>query len=426
MRDIYFTLFLPFFIYYAFKSPYVSLYLWFWTSIYPIQNWLYGFALSFRVNFIFALITIIGYFVTLKNKPSYQITGLFVLVILFCLHSSLGVAINGIYDFQWDKFWDFTKAIVFFIFCTLMLRTKQHFEGALMFLALGFGYYGLMEALKFLNTGGSHNIYGILGPLGDNNKVALGLDMMIPLLLYLAQQITVKRVKQIIWVIIIGCAVAVLATASRGGLIALLFMAGYYWWTSGKSFSLLFAFCVVGLIAIPVLPDSWFNRMDTIETASTDSSFIARLTSWKINLLAALDHPFVGLGFNSTATAQIWQQYVPDLNSINFGVYTPPPTKGFVAHSIYFEVLGNQGIMGFILFGLILASTYLNINHLLKHHYDKNTWQHQLLKAVKVSLLTYCVAGSALSAAYFELLYFIIAIVVSLHIAAKLPLKKEQ
>ncbi|MGO4893903.1 putative O-glycosylation ligase, exosortase A system-associated [Flavobacterium sp. W21_SRS_FM6] len=415
MRDSLFLLCFPFFIYYGLRAPVVGLCLWFWTSMYPMQNWLYGFGLDLRINLVFSLITIASYFF-MKNKPEYRITGLFVLVVMFCLQSSLGLMFYSVYEFQWESFSNFAKGIVFFLFCTLLIRKKQHFEAVLAFLCLALCFYGFMEALKYISTGGGHKIIGIQGPLGDNNKVALGLNMSIPLMLYMASEIKNIRIKQFFWTIIIGCIIAVLATASRGGLLALLFMGVYYWWTTGKKFSIIFVVIIVIAIVAPLLPDAWFERMDTIQSADSDGSFLSRVTFWKINFLAALDHPFTGMGFNTTAIQSIWQAYVPDLDSLNFFFETPVPEIGFVAHSIYFEVLGNQGLLGFVLFILMLLTAIRNINQMLTH-FEKIEWEYRLLKAIKISLLTFCVGGAALNAAYFELLYLLFAMIICLKIS---------
>ncbi len=411
MRDLFLVLLFPIFLYYTFRTPIIALYLWFWTSMYPMSNWLYGFGLSLRFNLVFSLITIFGYIFTIKDKPLFKPVGLFVLVIVFWAHSVLGVYFYGNTYYQWNTFDEFSKIIIFFIFCTLMVRKQEHFEALLMFLCLGLGFLGLMEGLKYIVTAGSHNVIGMKGPLGDNNKVALGLNMMIPLMLYLFKSAKHIRIKQLYLAVIVGSVFAVLGTDSRGGFLALAFMAIYYWWSTGRNFSVLF---LIGLIAVPALfflPEEWFQRMDTMNSAESDSSFVNRVTFWKINLLVAFDYPLTGIGFDTSAFPVIWKGYTNSLSSIYMFVDTPPPNKGFVAHSIYFEVLGNQGLLGFLLFISIILTALNNIKTMIKQ-YGKQAWESKLLQAVKVSLLTYCVGGAALNAAYFELFYLLIAFVI--------------
>jgi len=385
--------------------------------MYPLQNWLYGIGLSLRFNLFFSLITVFGY-IFMKNKPPFKVTGLFVLVVIFCIHSYFGVALYAIYDGMWDQLWVFVKTIIFFIFSVLLLRKREHFEAILFFLVLALCFFGLMEGIKVILSGGGHIIVGMQGSLGDNNKVALGLNMTIPLILYLMGESNNKNLKLILIGTAFLCVMAIIGTNSRGGFIGLLFMGGYFWWVNGKKISIIFGASIILVVVLSVMPNSWFQRMDTIESADKVSTLTSRVTFWKINLLAAIDHPFVGLGFNATASKLVWQDYAHNLDSINFIIETPIPKKGFVAHSIYFEVLGNQGFVGLLLFLGILFLTIMRINNLKSKHYEKGSWQVNLLNAIKISILTFCVGGAALSAAYFELLYFLISIVICLHINA--------
>jgi probable O-glycosylation ligase (exosortase A-associated) len=388
--------------------------------MYPLQNWLYGFGLSLRFNFVFSLATMLGY-VFMKNKPVFKVSGLFVLVLVFTLHSGLGGALYGVYSGVWTKFEYFCKAILFFIFVVLLLRKKEHFEAILIYLCLALCFFGVMEGMKVLLSGGGHKIIGIHGPLGDNNKVALGLNMTIPLILYLITQMKDKYIKLALKGAAFFCVMAIIGTASRGGFIGLIFMAVYYWWKNGKKMSIIFSALLIAGLVVVLMPSTWFERMDTINNNSTEevSPLTSRVTSWKLNYLAALDNPIVGWGFNSTAVQRVWIKYVFDLNSLDWGIDTPIPKKGYVAHSIYFEVLGNQGFVGLFMFLLIIFLTLSKIGSLQRTYYKKGTWQRDLLNAVRVSIATFCICGAALSAAYFELLYLLIAIVLCLEITAK-------
>lgn len=421
MRDLLFTILLPFFILYAVRSPIVGLFLWFWTSMYPMVNWLYGFALSFRVNLVFAALTMFAYFFRLKNKPEFNATVLFVLVILFFLHSFWGVLLYSNFSYSWTKFFDFGKIVLFFIFATLLLREKNHFIGILTFLILAIGFHGAIEGLKVLATGGGHIVWGIYGPLGDNNKVALGLNMCIPLTLYLASQSKEKLMQWAFYGIAFLCICTILGSRSRGGFLALLAMGAYYWWISHNKFRNLLLVVIIVVFFYNFLPPEWFNRVGAVGDVEETGVLTSRVTTWKINFLAALDYPITGLGFDNTARGFIWTQYVDRLDSLNFIIDTPAPTKGFVAHSIYFEVMGNQGLIGFLLFASILASAFFSLGRSIKA-FAKDSWQQSLGKACRISLATYCIGGAALNAAYFELFYLLLAITICLkHIRPQPP-----
>jgi probable O-glycosylation ligase (exosortase A-associated) len=384
-----------------------------------MQNWLYGFALSFRINLLFALSTIISYIFFLKDKPAFRITLLFTLIIIFFIHSGLGVSLHGYYELQWDRYFDFSKAIVFFVFAVLLLRKKHHFESILAFLVLALCFHGIIEGLRVIVTFGGHTVSGINGPLGDNNKVALGLNMAIPLVLYLAEQTKTQLHKMILLGITLLCTIAVVGTNSRGGMIALGAMASYYWWKNDKKLLILIVVIFLVGVAYNFLPDKWFDRISALNDIEGSGVLDSRVTFWKINLLAALEFPFTGVGFDGTAGKVIWSNYTHALSSLNWGIETPIPKTGFVAHSIYFEVLGNQGIMGFVLFLGILTTCFASMTNLIKY-YKFGCWQFSLVRACRISLATYCVAGLALNAAYFELVYLIFAIITCLLINQKI------
>ncbi len=360
----------------------------------------------------------------MKNKPAFKMSGLLALILIFTFHSALGGALYGAYSGVWTKFEYFFKVMLFFIFTVLLLRKKEHFEAILLYLCLALCFFGVMEGMKVILSGGGHKMAGIHGPLGDNNKVALGLNMTIPLILYLITHVKDKYIKLALKGAAFFCIMAIIGTGSRGGFIGLVFMAIYYWWKNGKKMSIVFSALLIAALVAVLMPSSWFERMETIDNNSSNnkeevSPLTSRVTSWKLNYLAALDHPFVGWGFNSTAVKGVWINYVYDLGSLDWGVDTPIPTKGYVAHSIYFEVLGNQGFLGLFMFLLIIFLTLTKISSLQRTYYKKGNWQSDLLNAIKVSIATFCICGAALSAAYFELLYLLIALVLCLEIAAK-------
>ena len=382
--------------------------------MYPMQNWLYGIGLSLRFNLTLSIVTILSY-IALKNKPYFRITGLFILIIVFFLHSFLGVAING-YDYQWDKFEIFAKTIVFFVMAVLILRKKHHFEAMLVFVCLSLCAYGTFEGMKVLASGGGHKVWGIDGPLGDNNKVALGLNMCLPLMLYLQHQFENKHLKLLLKVSVFFCILAILGTASRGGFVALSFMGAYYWWKSGRKLGPIVGIAFIAIVSVNLLPDRWFDRMNTLQDTEGSGALTLRVQFWKVNYLAALDNPIVGLGFDGTAIRVNWLQYRDEVEQLDWFISTPPPDRGYVAHSIYFETLGNQGFIGLFLFLLVLLVAFNNIRWLTKQ-FGKDSWQSKLLSTIKISLATYCVGGAALNAAYFQMTYLLFAIIICLHLS---------
>ena len=77
--------------------------------------------------------------------------------------------------------------------------------------------------------------------------------------------------------------------------------------------------------------------------------------------------------------------------------------KAKAFHSIYFEVLGEQGVVGFALFALILATLLLNLRFAITstRHDPSLAWIAELAKALLLSLIV--LAGTLVGAVAVDL-----------------------
>jgi putative inorganic carbon (HCO3(-)) transporter len=86
----------------------------------------------------------------------------------------------------------------------------------------------------------------------------------------------------------------------------------------------------------------------------------------------------------------------------------------FFAHSIYFQVLGEQGFVGlflFLLLGLLAWRTGSKVINAAKD-VPENKWAADLAAMGQVSLIGYATAGAFLGLAYFDLPYHLVVIIV--------------
>ncbi|OAN11362.1 hypothetical protein A3K86_20655 [Photobacterium jeanii] len=419
MRDLVFVAIFALLVVFAIRRPFIGLSLWLWSGLFVPAHWLGGFGASISYNTAFALLAMLGY-LFLRNKPQFPATGLFFCVILFCFHTFLTTQFTiAYYELVWLEWVKFAKIILLFIFLCLLVREKPHFDMVIWAVVLSVGFYGCVESLKFLASLGGHKIAGPEGHLlSDNNHLAVALCMTIPLALYLAKQQSDKWVKYIVWGIAAACVIAVLGTHSRGGLLGLLIVGGYFWLRSQHKMASLVVILLLGVVMLQYLPDAWFDRMNTLENVESDGSFMHRVTAWKIHTLMAMDHPIFGGGFKAAQHAHLWQLTAVNIGTFDFIPSPEPGEKGLAAHSIYFQVIGDQGFVGFFIFALILWLTYSQLSTIEKYYKSdaQTVWQYDLAKMLKVSLLAFCSAGAALSLAYLELFWALVAVTNGLYL----------
>ncbi len=186
MRDIVFVIFFAIILVISVRKPFIAIAIWLWSGLFVPIYWLYGFAESIRYNMVFAASGIIAYLVY-QNKPKMSVDSLFILVMLFLLHTTITTTTSLIdHNISWIAWENLFKAILLFVFICLTIRKPNHFDLMIWIIALSIGFFALVEGLKFVKSFGGHQIHGPGGHiLADSNHIALAILMTIPLFIYL-------------------------------------------------------------------------------------------------------------------------------------------------------------------------------------------------------------------------------------------------
>ncbi|PSW21206.1 putative O-glycosylation ligase, exosortase A system-associated [Photobacterium sanctipauli] len=428
MRDIaFFAVFLVLLVF-AFRKNFIALGLWTWSGLIVPKYWLYGFASSISYNSTFSLITLMLYVIS-KNKQRIYLTSLLVFLVFFSIHVSattfLTIGFTEIVNAEWIKFF---KGILMLVMILLIVRSRLHFNFLLACILLSTGFIGVVEGLKYIMSIGEHHIKGPDSHiLSDNNHFALAICMVIPLVLYFLKQDFSKLIKVTLLGVFLLLVLTVLGTQSRGGFIGLSFLFFLLWAGSKKKLQFAFYIAIIATIALALVSNSWQERMNTIENADQDSSFMTRVVAWKMYTLMAMERPVLGAGFRALQAREVWQSVEGDFDKLSF-IPTPPPSdKGWAAHSIYFQVLGDHGFVGLFFFLMILVSSIFSLRNVMKKAKDIEDlyWQYSLASMLQISLLVFCLGGAALSLPYAEFFWIFIAIVLALECSHRDALKKR-
>jgi probable O-glycosylation ligase (exosortase A-associated) len=415
MKDLIFLLmFLPFVIL-ALRNPFIGLCGWIWTIMAIPNNMLWGFASDIRFTYVIALATIIGMIFDKDpfRKPLFN--GLFVLMVLFLLQCAISNTFTlGTGVASWAVWSDFFKAILFSGLCMMLLTTKNRIETFLIVLLLGAGFNIFFEGLKFLVSLGNYKIIGIQNSMmTDNNLFALAILMVLPLYMYMIPQARHKYLKLGFTGLAGLAAVCVIGSFSRGGFVGLLIVGWRIFLKVKRKFVFILFTLIFASSAIYVASDKWTDRIQTIDNAKEDDSFLGRVTAWKLATLAAMDRPFIGAGQDSVQHGWVWAYYYSDIQKFDFITDRNTPIEHPKAsHSIYFQVLGDTGFIGLLLFLLILGKSLLLSKQLTID--AKQAWISNLGKSINTSLLVYLISGGLLSLAYYDLIYAMVSMLICL------------
>jgi probable O-glycosylation ligase (exosortase A-associated) len=418
MRDLLFLVgFLataPWALYY----PHIGVVMWAWTSLIVHNAYAYGWATVIPFNKIVAVITLVIFAVSSEPKRLPRNITLWLLLI-YGVWGCVSAATSISKEPQvMDYLERMLKSLTFCFMVVFIMNSKERIEALLYGIYLSLGFHGVVEGAKFLASGGSRHISGPgMSIISDNNHFALAMVAVLPIVVYLYRQTTSKALK----VALAGSsglvATAVMGTFSRGGLIGILAVTGLAFLRSRRKARFAAVLLPLLVAAVAFAPRSWSDRMDTIKTAEEDTSFIGRVIAWKQSTIIALDNPIFGGGFHAVQDYKVWMDARNKFSKLDFiETPEPDPTQAWAAHSIYFEVLGDLGFGGLLIFVLILVTSWRNASAVMRLAKERLEfkWASDLALSLQYSLLAYIVSGAALSLAYFDYSFMVFALLVAL------------
>lgn len=393
-------------------QPHIGVYLWSWIGYMNPHRLTWGFAYNFPFAQVIAAATLLGVLFS-RQKMKLPVNGITILLILLNVWFLVTTIFAIFPDTAWDQ-WRKVAKIQLMVFVTLyLIRDEEKLKILVWVIALSVGFFGIKGGLFTVLHGGK---YMVLGPPGSfiegNTEIALALVMILPLLRFLQLNTENRLLRNALTAAMLLCAFSIVGSYSRGAFLAGGAMALLLWLKSRQKFWLAVMLAISLPMVLGMMPDSWFEKMGTIETYEEDASAMGRINAWWFAFNLANDHPITGGGFDAF-----------DRNL--FMIYAPEPEDFHDAHSIYFEMLGEQGYVGLMLFLGILFMTWRSGSRIIRRTLKRDDlrWAYDLASMVQVSLLGYMVGGAFLGLAYFDLFYHLVAIIVLTDIAVEKKLQ---
>ena len=385
----------------AFAEPFIGFLLWALFSYMNPYREVYGFAAHLHWVQIISIVTLLSMLLNSNRLQRIRWDATSILLVLFLLWTAFTTLFAVMHTLAVAAWIQFFKIQVL-VFATLMLVTdKRRMHWLIWVIVLSFGFWAAKGGVFTLLKGGQYHVVGPRDSFyGDNNQFALVMCMTLPLMRYLQLQLKSKWVSLGMWGLMALTGLSILGSYSRGGLIALgavllmLIMKGRY------RFRILLIIAVSVPLAFNFLPPKWKDRMDTLQHAGQTQSLQERLQSWEFATNVAIARPYTSGGFSSWASANLWQQY------------GPPGAMQRAIHSIFFQVLGEQGFVGLGLFLALLFAGWRNlaIARRAARGDPSLRWLGDLAGFLQVSFVGYVVAGAALPQAYFNFTYELFAL----------------
>ncbi len=387
--------------------PHLGVLAYHWFSLMNPHRLVWGFAYGQPFGLLFAGLTVVAWMLHRERRlpPTTPLFWLLVLFALWVTFTTFTVARAPAVAFaEWARF---AKMFLVVVLSLVLLAEPGRLRAFVAVVALSVGFFAVKGGLFVLATGGRHLVWGPPETLiGDNNGLALALVVVLPLLVFLAETAPWRPLRWALWGVVWLDVLAILGTRSRGGFVALMATALVLWWQSRHRLALALAGLAAAAVALALLPPDWYARIASIEDYARDPSFALRLRVWRWTLEEVV------------AAAPLWGG--------GFGVFTLNGIRHLQgdyleAHSIYFEVLGEHGVVGLVLFLALFAGGVLTARAAARAATGSGdlVWAVRLGRLLPASYVGYATAGAFLNMAFFDLFYELLTITVLLRVLVR-------
>jgi len=254
---------------------------------------------------------------------------------------------NTVYSCQ-----SFLETVVFVLFVTALLTTEERIR-----------WFVLTDILLVDWLGGSalwnysHGIWqvrmhieraiGITSSAGDPDSMAITLLLGIPLCLALMGRTNPKWMRLVAAGSIVVYVVTIVDTGSRAAAAGVLFLVALLVFRKPKNLIYLPLLAMLGPLVWVVIPQQYKARYETVNNLKDDESYQNRLLSWQGGVAMFESNPITGVGAGNYTYA----------NGTKF--WPGSGRKHWLnAHSLYFKLLGELGLIGIFTFGGYLICVF--------------------------------------------------------------------
>ncbi len=364
------------------------------------QEITYGFE-RFRLSLIVALASFLGWILGevrssrrqfQRSKQNYIVLGLWLALIgstifSFDARTSFGHLV------EWSKIF------LLYLVTVNLVRQEKQFRLLIWVLMILTAFLALRADYRYFHLG--YTKVSGYGLSWDNNDWGLALVMVCPFFYFLVfEQPTVFR-KMFLAGLFLISTLAVVATGSRGAFLGLI-ATEVFLLIKGKSKLLGISIaCLIVIFVFLFASPSYIQEIRSIGQYQDDASAMGRVDAWKIGWQMMKDRPLAGVGLGQFIVQRRNYESTYDRH---------------VAHSAYFQLGAESGVLALILFLLLLSSMIYDL-HRLRWQVRRGKafpWVAHYSLMLEAGLWGYIICSAFLSRERFDVLYLFVALVVVL------------
>jgi probable O-glycosylation ligase (exosortase A-associated) len=330
----------------AFGSPLYAMMLYLWIAYFRPDQWVWTASLAtLDLSFYAGLLLLVR---TTFSQVRFRVDLRSLLLLSFLAHAGVSIWLAVDPAYSWGYYQDFIKSTVITYLISVLASDYSRLRLIVLTIALSISFEGAKQgwAQLLLNPGVANE--NRMPFLGDNNGVAVGVLMMVPVLVALARTAPSRWERWLHRFLAIGMLYRGVSTFSRGGFLAAIALGVAYLARSEKKLPAFAGAAIVATIVFSVMPETFWSRMDTItveEGEEADGSIRGRLHFWSVALTMARERPIFGVGYNGFNVA--------------YDLYDPTAAEFGMARGVHSTWMGVLSELGFVGLGLFVAQFWL-------------------------------------------------------------------
>lgn len=391
--------------YFALQSPFYALLFYIGNAYFRPEDWVWSnFVSSLKLSLLSGGLVVAS---TLLSRQRFVWNGRIVIVWLFLLHTLLSTLGSENFSYSWGYWTDFLKTIIITYLMIVLVTDFAKFRLVLLVMVFALGLEQAKQGWFYILTSPGWHNENPVPFLGDNNGVAVGLLMLVPIVGFLGQTAERKWGKAFYLVLLIGCLYRALSTYSRAGFLAAAVMGAIWWLRTRHKAGAFLGLVLVIIVVLSALPDAYWTRMQTIETyeEEEDKSALGRLHFWRVAHRMANENPLLGVGY--TAYNLSYDRY--DFSGGAYGTQRS-------VHSSPLGVLAELGYMGAFLFAVIVFGALRSCSRVRKLAFTEAALSDfgKSAVALQASLVVFLIGGSFVIFQYNEMLWHFVGLTIAL------------
>lgn len=368
--------------------------------------------MPFKIPKLLALASLVGIvwhlFISQQLKPYWHKGHLYFLILFIWLTVCVFMASNrGLAMTYWNG--TLTKVFLMVFVISWWINSKSLFTWTRIGIMLaGFSVACVAVFNKLNGIGiieGSRVTISreLRSQIGDPND--LSLVLLFPVSFFAAEVFNRNNSKwsRIFAAIGLGTVVwGIIATQSRGGLLGVMAIMGYFTMQRIKNPVVLASLAGAAMMVLMVAAGISDRQSGGAAEEGVDESAMGRIYAWQAAINMALANPFTGVGINNFY--------------VNYFFYSPHwDGKNHAVHSTWFQVLGETGFVGLSLFILMVLAIYRSLKRSIKLcQVGSLTNLRVNADALLAGLLGFAVSGTFLTQAFTWPIYIVLSLTLAL------------